>query len=305
MPVLCKNEPDSKNPLVQLIARKADVKPEGRAYYLLRLAEAYLKSDGSETAEAQLTFSFNGTSTFWLERHLNENLRRWADQIAAEKILVLQATDSRMKVRSKSKLKGDNYEDPAASAIHQAALLLDETPNRFAKLNLYFIASRLLLKMGKVDESSKYRALVDNEILSCEGSSPTTDKLIIAAASVLNTMAFGIIPVEIPDLARLTTQAFSYTEDQFDECEKLKLRAAAIVDRLDVENHVRRKVHRDLVIWYTQLGETAKAEEQKQILYKLVGVDDDRILYPHRGACGSLVWWYTGSVSGGGLCGMG
>jgi hypothetical protein len=107
----------------------------------------------------------------------------------------------------------------------------------------------------------------------------------------LNSEAYGLISIVIPDIKPTSTQAKSFTEEVFDTSEKLKLRAVAMTDRLDATNHLRRKAHRDLSLWYSQLGKTELAEKEKQTLLELVGTKDESILYPYVQMCGHLVWW--------------
>jgi hypothetical protein len=110
-------------------------------------------------------------------------------------------------------------------------------------------------------------------------------------------MAYSLIPVNIPNLnphdsiAGRQTPLEPFTEKDFKESEKLKLRAVAMADRLDSKNHLRRKAHRDLALWYMQLGKNQLAQKEKQTLFELVGCEDDSILYPQAAGCGHVVWW--------------
>jgi hypothetical protein len=77
-----------------------------------------------------------------------------------------------------------------------------------------------------------------------------------------------------------------------------------MIDRLDAKHLVRWMAHRDLVLWYRELGKLDLAEKQKQILFELVGLNDDRILYPKKRRMGRLVWWLLTAMSMGCACGM-
>jgi hypothetical protein len=125
-------------------------------------------------------------------------------------------------------------------------------------------------------------------------------RLTQARQKVLNAMAFGILPVIIPDQNSSgfkwepTTPLEVFTEQEFKKSEKLKLRAAALTDTLDNQSHLRRKAHRDLALWYLQLGKMKLAENQKQTLFDLIGPREDSLLFPRVEACGELAWWHTG-----------
>jgi hypothetical protein len=54
-----------------------------------------------------------------------------------------------------------------------------------------------------------------------------------------------------------------------------------------------------------QMGKPELAERQKQVLFELVGVNDDSILYPQSIMCGQVAWWHPEKVEVGGACGMG
>ncbi|MFX8414279.1 hypothetical protein ABTL42_19300, partial [Acinetobacter baumannii] len=82
--------------------------------------------------------------------------------------------------------------------------------------------------------------------------------------------------------------AIAFTNDQFLESEKLRLRGLALLDRLDAKNQTRWRGHRDMVIWYRLLGKFGLAEKEKLTLFQLVGIWDDEILYPRGGVCGHL-----------------
>jgi hypothetical protein len=129
---------------------------------------------------------------------------------------------------------------------------------------------------------------------------------------VLNSMAFGIVPLQISD--RPLGENFAgfrikpigpVSEGDFKQSEMLKQRAAAMVDRLDASDDLRRRTHRDLALWYKQLGKSEKAEKEKHILFKLVGSHNDSILYPQSPGCGGLVWWKSEKLTRFIDCGMG
>ncbi|MBI1268693.1 MAG: hypothetical protein GC193_14825 [Cryomorphaceae bacterium] len=78
-----------------------------------------------------------------------------------------------------------------------------------------------------------------------------------------------------------------------------------LADKLAEDSHFRRKAHRDMVLWYQQQGMSKAAQTEKEVLFDLVGIEDDRILYPLRVGCAKLIWWKDDSISETGACGMG
>jgi hypothetical protein len=232
-------------------------------------------------------------------------LVRWANQVSLE--------ENRRKCGSSvdngitSDLRPPVKENLSLSdhAIQKSLTQLDQDNDQFSKLNLYFVASTLFEKVGDKKGQRKCSAVLWQAFQSCESHSPIDESLIKASSSVLNSMAYGLIPIEVPDgTPPLQTEFF--TEQNFKECEKLKLRALAMTDRLDANNHLRRKAHRDMAIWYQTLGKQELAEAEKHKLFELVGFKDDSILYPQPGACGSYIWWQKTVISSlGDQCGMG
>jgi hypothetical protein len=81
--------------------------------------------------------------------------------------------------------------------------------------------------------------------------------------------------------SHLTYRALVYRKE-FEESQRLRLRAIKMIDRLDAKHLVRWMAHRDLVLWYRELGKLDLAEKQQQIHFELVGLNDDRILYPKK-----------------------
>lgn len=60
-----------------------------------------------------------------------------------------------------------------------------------------------------------------------------------------------------------------------------------------------------MVLWYSYLNKPDEANREKQELFDLVGIHDDRILFPQIGACGHVVWWVTEFAQENFGCGMG
>ncbi|MEZ4535084.1 MAG: hypothetical protein R3D26_08795 [Cyanobacteriota/Melainabacteria group bacterium] len=81
--------------------------------------------------------------------------------------------------------------------------------------------------------------------------------------------------------------------------------ALALADRLDTGSQLRRKAHRDMVLWYQELGKSYAARNEKEILFNLVGVHDDKIFYPQSSGCGNIIWWKAETIRAKMACGMG
>ncbi|MFX5952806.1 hypothetical protein ABTE58_19195, partial [Acinetobacter baumannii] len=74
---------------------------------------------------------------------------------------------------------------------------------------------------------------------------------------------------------------------------------ATLLDRFPEHDDARRRVHRELALWYEATGKTEKSQREKQKLFALVGWEDDELLYPRSESCGHLVWWQKSEVSHG------
>ena len=306
LPAVAEKKVVSNESAVEKIAGHAQLLPEFRAYYLLRLAEAYL-TDGKKTAkEAQYVKALEQVSLDWSFRspaRFNPMLAEWADSMALDSHGTTVAG-----VKTKPALYSKRGEELvlADDAIRAALKQLDAATDPFTKLNLYFVAARLSQKSVNLDELRKCNNYLSEFLKSCEHSSKVDKNEIKAASSVLNSMAYGIIPVQIADRQTPAQAAkVSFSENDFKESEKLKLRAAALVDRLDATDDVRRKFHRNLVLWYRALGKEPMANKELEVLYGLVGIKDESILWPQAGACGHLVWWEANRPRIMVKCGMG
>ncbi len=312
LPALAEDtKPESSESVVQQITESAQMSPEMRAYYLLLIANSSLTETPAEVEERyKFVISNKGNSTWPFRKR-----RAW------EGILVSWANRFTSEAKSHNTANGKSGSHSIASAnralanaaIQNAITEVDKITEPFTKLNLYYIASRLCQKVGDADGIKKCNRVIEDALKSCEGSSPASEAQVKAAASILDAMAFAYVPIEGSDgdyVSERTQQQSSplaeqYSDIDFKKAERLKLRAAAMADRLGAETHTRRKVHRDLVLWYMALGRTQQAEKEKEILFKLVGFKDDKVLYPQHEGCGMLVWWRQEQRGATFLCGMG
>ncbi len=308
LPALSENKIPSTDSVIQGIENNTRITPELRAFYLLALAGTYLDGDNrtvveklfrdyaSERGSMQLTEKM---IVSWTDR---VSLRDWNQGTNAKK----NATEFLYPIADENSVL-------AELAIQKALIQVDKIPDRYVKLNLHYIASRLFQKLGVINQAQKYNNILEDSFKSCEGGSPVNEEEIRTASSILNSMANGLLPFPIPDQMPMPIDnpwlrqkiGSSFTETDFKESEKLRLRAVKMADRLPTTNHVRRKAHRDLAVWYMQLGKVAMGEKEKQILFELVGCNDDSILYPQSVGCGTLVWWKVEKQTGSELCGMG
>jgi len=261
---LSQNGAAATTSIIQQIASDNELRPEARVFYLLQLADRYLH-DGDrakvEAVYAQIEASPGRMRI--LDRRRGMMLEVLADSVSTP----LQS----VKTESNAK-KTDENAALADTAVQKALLQLDLVDDNFARFNTYYIASRLFEKTGNVDAMKKCNQLLDELFQSCQSDSPIDQDRIKTATSILNSMAYGFIPVRIPDQSYFVPPTIKpFTEQDFEESEKLKRRAIALVDRLDPTEHLRRKEHRDLTLWYMQLGKTEQAEREKQILFELPG----------------------------------
>lgn len=302
LPAISKNQGEIGDSVVHGIAGNTKLDPAMRAFYLLKLANSYLEK-GKSAADEQYGPLVNQApgGGFW----------RWQTQLVdwAEQVVHSGAPTEPIDRKTKPHHTSKENVALANEAITEALAQLDTGGNKFATMNLYFIASRLLRKADNEDTAQRYEDNLERVFQSCERKSPIDEQEIGAASSVLNLMAYAFIPVAIPEWAgspsKQATQVKAFTEEDYKESQKLKLRAVALADRLPASSDVRRRAHRDLALWYMQLGKRDLAEEQKKILFKLIGSSDQRLLYPTSVFCGHAIWWEVNSAKRKDFCGMG
>lgn len=302
---------ESTDAIIQKISNDEHMQPELRAYYLLRLANELLSGTKRTVVDEHFTPILNDKMRVWNPRNSKQWLSviaSWADQVSAEGRYANFGFNAKEKLKSDSQQIANESNILANTAIQWSLTQLEKASDKLAKLNLYFIASRLYQKMGNSSGMGQCNKVLNSAFQACEKNSPVDNEQIKAATSILNSMAYGVIPINVPDYPKnhhMYIHAPTFSEKDFKESEALKLRAGAMADRLPANNHVRRKAHRDLVIWYIQLGKMGLAEREKEKLFKLVGCKDDSILYPQHGGCGRLVWWVVEKQLSTFDCGMG
>ncbi len=293
---------------IQQIERTTTATPELLAFYLLRLASSYIEGGDSSAAEARYVEELNNASNgaiLSVTNRWGNVLVNWAEQLSAEARSKNQVVNQK-KGKPNLPLKTDATSVRANAALQKAVAQLEKSTDPFAKLNMYFIASLLFQKIGNTSGMQKCDRILEAAFHSAETAPTIDEQQLKATVSIIDSMAFALIPVrKLGQKWESQTQLKPFTESEFKQGEKLKRRAAAIIDRLPAQNHQRRMVHRDLALWYTQLGKKESAEKEKQVLFQLVGFKDDSLLFPTPGACGHLSWWEKTKPKFQGACGMG
>lgn len=301
-PAVCGNQTESKNSLIRKIINRSDWSADLQAFILVSLAQRYCSGMNRDRVEAQFVSIAEGRERFMMLRRLNNNVVYLANQTAAER----RASTRKPQNSNSIKIPSENIA-LANEALQKALPLLEKSSDKFLQLNLYFIASNLFHQVGNTEGMQNCESVIKSAISSATMSKPVGDDYYHGLVSILDSEAFSIIPLQVPDTkdAPQKIEVKSFTEAEFIECEKLKLKGLSLIDRLGIGNHFRRKAHRDLALWYMYLGKNDLAEAQKQILFKLIGTSDDKLLYPQYGGCAHLVWWQVKVQEAAYDCGMG
>ncbi|HIA55776.1 MAG TPA: hypothetical protein EYN91_27440 [Candidatus Melainabacteria bacterium] len=285
----------STDSAIQQLATNPQMKPEVRAYYLLRLASCYLTDTPKRVVEGQFT---------------NVRSNDWTFSTSEKWVKLLTAFEETSRTQS-IEAKNDDYRTLADVAIQKAMNELGKSSDAVPKLHMYLIASNLCQKIGNKEGELKCKKILEATIEASERNASTDEDQLIAVSSILTSMANNIIPVRIPDLDPKKNpwaqepRVKQFTEKEFAESEKLKRRSVALADRLSPDSHERRKAHRDFALWYSALRKPQLAEKEKQILFKLVGSNDDDVLYARPAGCGHVTWWQKPKQVGIMGCGMG
>lgn len=292
LPVVAENNAEPTGSVISQIVSDSQVTPEFRACILLNLAYHFFAGDSSSDIERQFGTSVSRARAYWFLNRREELFTSWVRRVAQQ----ASASD---------KVKTPDIPG-AKEAIDEAIKQLAQSSNMFYRLNLYFVAMQLYQKIGNTKGEKECKRIIDAAIKECEGYSAVDVAQVKATTSVLDIMAYLLLPVSIPEYqGQGVATVKEYSPGVFEESEKLKLRALAIADRLPETEHVRRKAHRDLALWYDALGKQDLANQQKQELFKLIGSSDDKLLYPQSGGCGSQVWWEVKTHVSSYACGMG
>ncbi len=312
LPCVCKelsetasSSSSSSSSVIESITKNVNATPEEKAYYLLHLAYCYTNGGDATSLETSFKASLSQLSSASRVRgswRRDRALASWADSVS---LLSHSAGATAQNETLKKKISTVNCA-LADKAIEAAMEQLDQASKDAQALNMFLIASGLSRMTGNTQNEQKCTKALNEAIRACEASKTVDSVRIKVVASILNSMAYGLIPISIPDYQAPTPEQATVVDmKNFDESERLKLRAAAMLDRLSTTDQERRKVHRDLTLWYLQLGKGEKARNEKQELFNLVGVKDDSILYAQPGSCGHPLWWSVAKIVDHTQCGMG
>lgn len=284
----------SANEFIQELSRQKEVLPELRAYHLLIFAQNVIDAKGDLSSKS-FDYLLSGNDRIW-----------WLSRSSPNLMLQLDAAARRFNQDPNKPPINISEKALAIDALNESVANLPAGSDTFRRISLYFVASSLYQELGDHAKSLIYAKIVDDAIRLSESGERLDPETRKAASTILNSKANAILPVTIPSSPSFPAFDKSFSERDFKKAEALRLQAVAILDRLDVADHDRRKAHRDMALWYLVLGKDDKFAKQKQILFSLVGIHADQILFPTVASCGRLVWWvaqYKETV--GYDCGMG
>ncbi len=286
----------TQDSVVYKLAVEMPTSPEIRAHYLLSLT--YRLLDGGKKSEVEKEFAAVAK-----EQNVSRIFSDWDRMLTPW----VERTMAQEGAGTVSKLKSGTVEHAlAVSAVRESVRLLGQANDEFAKLNLYLIAGSMAKKLGDKADAKVCEKTVESAIKSCENGPWLTSYQVNNVIAVLNAMSCAYVMVSIADYpAPQKKEPIACTEAQFEQGEKLRRRALAIADKLPETEHVRRKAHRDMALWYAALGKQSLANHQKQELFKMIGSSDDKLLYPQSAGCSSTTWWEVKTIVHAYDCGMG
>lgn len=305
LPVSAKEAIESQPVQVIDCIKGTYVSPETRAYFLLSIANQCLGGAKKANVEKQFgavdkTIAYDPLK-FRRWNYMLQALMQQVSQKAYEEVL----SGARGQALPLEKI-GKDERDLANKATKEAYQLLKQSPSDENRLELLFMASCMQQRLGNMKEAEIYTQTIDQELRSYEEGKSVRIARAEAAVTVLNAKSYGIIPMQILDFKSTTTPNIkAFSAEEFKASEALRLRALAIADKTPSTEHVRRKAHRDMVLWYQTLGKAKLAEEEKHVLFQLVGFQNENALYPNNKGCGYLEWWQAERIPCTRLCGMG
>ena len=299
---------EASNSIEQKIVKNTKVTPEIRALYLLQLAREYLSNIEKSEIETRNLYLANESSKGWTRETWEVIISSWTNQIpsrgsSTQANSIYQNSTSALRPTEANMLL-------ANASIDMAMEQLNKSTDVFAKLGLHFIAWRMYRETGNFVGLKRCNTALEADFENYKENETFDEAEIKATTYILNLLSNSLIPVTIPksnpaEFSLRQKEISPFSDRDFKESEMLRRRAVEMTDRLAPQNDIRRKAHRDLVLWNYLQGKTETAEIEKQILFELVGIKDDSILYPQSGMCGHLVWWSATAVRVSGFCGMG
>lgn len=292
-PTIAQEQNNFKSIVSQLSTSKEDP-PEVRAHLLLKFAISCLNGIGQSAIEKQ----FSPESIKVERRFSNRRLELYLSLTA--ELQYIEATSNKS-----PKLSAEDL-TLATLAVNESLKQVGLSNNHLQKSRLTCIAACLYKRLGNKAGEQDCERILNAELENAEKSAAINAEQADTALTILDARAYGLIPVRIQDYYFGKQPKYSdYSDADFKACEKLKLEGLSIADKLPTTEHVRRKAHRDLVLWYRTLGKEDLAKAQLQTLYKLVNFKDESVLYPHSKGCGKTIWWRRGQKMTISACGMG
>lgn len=255
--------------------------PEQHAYRLLELAMRCLDGADCASVEAEFDGRANQKGMSWVE----DSFERYIITIAEQQASKAKAGATRIR---------PDENNLANSAIKEALNQIGKSKLFYPRLSFTFIAACLYHRLGNIAGEQECNKLLDAAVREAETMSSLSAAQARATLALQDFRAFAIIPLSIPNHPRFQLEEPKIgkpTEADFKAAERIKLQGVAIADKLQASEHVRRKAHRDLALWYEGLGRRQLAEKEKLALYKLVGFQDEKVLTPQIVGCGDLLWW--------------
>ncbi|MBX3076155.1 hypothetical protein KF728_20945 [Candidatus Obscuribacterales bacterium] len=276
---------------IETFSESNEVPPERRCYQLVSFAFQILRGQESSIA-----------SGYWLNP---KKLNRGSFFVEGSNELNSWARD--MSVSARSRVLFSRTVLPAQ--LEAAGLALEEADKLAKRSELNFalplsMAVTVVFKLVGNEEAVQSCSRLTEELLQrVEREKASSADEIRAAAAVLNSKADSVTGVS--SILLSATDFHKSSETEYQRSRSLRLRAAALLDRLPTTDHERRLAHRNLAMMYMAQGELELAEKEKLILFELVGIADDSILNPQGAGCGHVIWWRSTRVSTGFACGMG
>lgn len=272
---------------LQSVEENSQLPPELRAYFLLQMAERAILTQTASNLDETYKSTLSVSTPWWKARR-SVIVPEFARRVAGVSGSLARENKLPMQVSAETK-------DASEVMINKALGLLSTGTEELCNLNFYSVASNMYRMLGDKENSEKCKKVLDDKIRTCESQgAKASPELCLASSTALDAMAYELIPLDFPDRFKQSLlDKIEYDEKDFVHCKKLKERSLSLIDHLGTTSQDRRKAHRDMVLWYLSLGKTEDANQEKQKLYELVGIHDERILFPQVGSCGHLVWWVT------------
>lgn len=267
--VHAQNKPVLNSTLIRDIQQDNALSPLFKAIQLLILADSLLEGESDQTVYDHVTdrgaFSMEFSKPERLDGAVVALMQRVVRFVPK---MNLDAPKSKTGVKQNA--VSVERRALAKSALQASLAQLKKVVSRDNLLDYYFIAARLFHAANDDRDALECDSIVDSGIFRSEMVASLNEDFARMCFEVLDAEAYAIIPVIVnPPGKQDAVQSFP--DKSFRECQKLKLHALEIVDRLSPENPVRQRAHRELALWYFKLGKQKLGQEQQEKLAKLIG----------------------------------